>query len=166
MPADHGYFSNLIRQIADLLRGPCRPPQHERAMPPMTVLRRFDRVLAPTKARVRAEYERLRRKGGRFTGDALDSLLNRAASQRFHNRSPLDFEKIPLAEDVVDGFEREVRPHVPDAWMDRNKNRVGCEISFSRRFCEYTPPRPREEIGADLKKAEEEIVRPLRVVAG
>jgi type I restriction-modification system DNA methylase subunit len=48
---DHNYFSNLIWQIADLLRGPYRPPQYERVMLPMTVLRRFDCVLAPTKAR-------------------------------------------------------------------------------------------------------------------
>lgn len=47
--ADHSYFSNLIWQIADLLRGPYRPPQYERVMLPMTVLRRFDCVLASTK---------------------------------------------------------------------------------------------------------------------
>ena len=49
---DHSYFANLLWQIADLLRGPYRPPQYERVMLPMTVLRRFDCVLAPTKARV------------------------------------------------------------------------------------------------------------------
>ena len=49
---DHNYFASLIWQIADLLRGPYRPPQYERVMLPMTVLRRFDCVLAPTKARV------------------------------------------------------------------------------------------------------------------
>ena len=43
---DHSYFANLIWQIADLLRGPYRPPQYERVMLPMTVLRRFDCVLA------------------------------------------------------------------------------------------------------------------------
>jgi type I restriction enzyme M protein len=90
--ADHNYFSNLIWQIADLLRGPYRPPQYERVMLPMTVLRRFDCVLAPTKAKVLAEHER--RKGGKLEGDALDSKLNRAAGQRFHNHSPLDFEKL------------------------------------------------------------------------
>ena len=39
---DHNYFATLIWQIADLLRGPYRPPQYERVMLPMTVLRRFD----------------------------------------------------------------------------------------------------------------------------
>jgi type I restriction-modification system DNA methylase subunit len=47
MAADHNTFANLIWQIADLLRGPYRPPQYERVMLPMTVLRRFDCVLAP-----------------------------------------------------------------------------------------------------------------------
>lgn len=88
---DHNYFSNLIWQIADLLRGPYRPPQYERVMLPMTVLRRFDCVLAPTKAKVLAEHARSKHK---FKGEALDARLNRAAGQRFHNHSPLDFEKL------------------------------------------------------------------------
>jgi type I restriction enzyme M protein len=52
---DHNYFSNLIWQIADLLRGPYRPPQYERVMLPMTVLRRFDCVLAEPFDRVAKE---------------------------------------------------------------------------------------------------------------
>jgi type I restriction enzyme M protein len=88
---DHNYFINLIWQIADLLRGPYRPPQYERVMLPMTVLRRFDCVLAPTKAKVLAEYERSK---DRFKAEALDARLNKAAGQRFHNHSPLDFEKL------------------------------------------------------------------------
>jgi type I restriction enzyme M protein len=88
---DHNYFSSLIWQIADLLRGPYRPPQYERVMLPMTVLRRFDCVLAPTKAKVLGEYERSKDK---FKGEALDARLNKASGQRFHNHSALDFEKL------------------------------------------------------------------------
>ncbi len=90
--SDHNYFANLIWQIADLLRGPYRPPQYERVMLPMTVLRRFDCVLAPTKGKVLAEFEK--RKGGKLNDDALDRILNNASGQRFHNHSPLDFEKL------------------------------------------------------------------------
>ena len=112
---DHNYFSNLIWQIADLLRGPYRPPQYERVMLPMTVLRRFDCVLAPTKAKVLAEHAR--RKGGKVEGTALDLRLNRAAGQRFHNRSPLDFQKLKGDPDnierhlasYVNGFSGNVR---------------------------------------------------------
>ena len=112
---DHGYFSNLIWQIADLLRGPYRPPQYERVMLPMTVLRRFDCVLAPTKAKVLREYDR--RKGGKMKGKALDTVLNNIAGQRFHNRSPLDFDKLQGDPDniaqhltsYINGFSAEVR---------------------------------------------------------
>ena len=90
--ADHSSFSNLIWQIADLLRGPYRPPQFERVMLPMTVLRRFDCVLAETKAKVVAAHDR--HKGGKLSGEALDTTLNKVAGQRFHNHSPLDFEKL------------------------------------------------------------------------
>ncbi len=98
--AIHQDFANLIWQIADLLRGPYRPPQYERVMLPMTVLRRFDCVLAPTKAKVLAEYAK--RKGSRLQGDALDTKLNGAAGQRFHNHSELDFEKLKGDPDNID----------------------------------------------------------------
>lgn len=88
---DHNYFANLIWQIADLLRGPYRPPQYERVMLPMTVLRRFDCVLAPTKASVLRKYDQVK---GKYKDEALDKVLNNASGQRFHNHSPLTFEKL------------------------------------------------------------------------
>ena len=54
---DRQQLSNLIWEIADLLRGPYQPAQYERVMLPMTVLRRFDCVLAATKQDVLAKYE-------------------------------------------------------------------------------------------------------------
>jgi len=75
-----------------------------------------------------------------------------------------DFENVPLKDDVDIYFEREVRPHVPDAWMDRSKDKVGYEINFNRHFYKYTPLRPLEAIDAELKHAEEEIMRLLREV--
>src|SRR5450432_2670975 len=112
---NHQDHANLIWQIADLLRGPYRPPQYERVMLPMTVLRRFDCVLASTKAKVLAERERS--KGSKLVGDALDSRLNKAAGQRFHNHSPLDFEKLKGDPDNIEkhlvsyikGFSKNVR---------------------------------------------------------
>src|SRR2546430_7116731 len=89
---NHHELANLIWQIADLLRGPYRPPQYERVMLPMTVLRRFDCVLAGTKEKVVAEYQRS--KSGKLQGDALDAKLNKASGQRFHNHSPLDFARL------------------------------------------------------------------------
>jgi type I restriction enzyme M protein len=57
-----------------------------------------------------------------------------------------------------------VLPHVPDAWIDRAKSKVGYEINFNRHFYHYTPRRPLGEIDAELKRAEEEIVRLLEEV--
>lgn len=96
---DHNYFSNLIWQIADLLRGPYRPPQYERVMLPLTVLRRFDCVLAPTKPAVVKRYEQVR---DRYKGEALDRVLDKVAVQRFHNHSPLDFAKLKGDPDHVE----------------------------------------------------------------
>ncbi|KAF0246943.1 MAG: type I restriction enzyme M protein, partial [bacterium] len=67
-------LSNFIWQIADLLRGPYRPPQYERVMLPLTVLRRFDCVLEATKDQVLNAYERY--KTQEKLGDSLDSILN------------------------------------------------------------------------------------------
>lgn len=89
---NHQERSAFIWQIADLLRGPYRPPQYERVMLPLTVLRRFDCVLSPTKEKVLAEYKK--RKDGKLNDDALDKLLNKASGQRFHNHSELTFEKL------------------------------------------------------------------------
>jgi type I restriction enzyme M protein len=75
-----------------------------------------------------------------------------------------DFENVPLKENVDEYFRREVLPHVADAWMDRTKDKVGYEINFNRRFYRYEPPRPLEQIDADLKKAEDEILRLLKEV--
>ena len=72
-----------------------------------------------------------------------------------------DFENIPLDEDIDEYFAREVTPHVPDAWIDRDKTRIGYEIPFTRHFYVYTPPRPLEEIDAELRQLEEQIQKLL-----
>jgi type I restriction enzyme M protein len=75
-----------------------------------------------------------------------------------------DYENVPLKEDVDEYMKREVLPHVPDAWIDESKTRVGYEINFNRYFYKYTPPRPLEEIESDLKKIEKEIADMLAEV--
>jgi len=75
-----------------------------------------------------------------------------------------DYENVPLKEDVQGYFEREVLPHVPDAWIDHSKTKVGYEINFNRYFYKYTPPRPLEEIEADLRQIEREIAEMLAEV--
>ncbi|MCU1584347.1 MAG: restriction endonuclease subunit [Microbacteriaceae bacterium] len=75
-----------------------------------------------------------------------------------------DTENVPLNEDVHTYFDREVLPHVPDAWIDESKTKVGYEIPFTRHFYKYVPPRPLEEIDADLNKLIREITDLLNEV--
>ncbi len=76
-----------------------------------------------------------------------------------------DNENVPLGESIHDYFAREVLPHVPDAWIDESKRDpldgevgiVGFEIPFNRHFYKFVPPRPLEEIDADLKACTDRI---------
>ena len=75
-----------------------------------------------------------------------------------------DYENIPLKEDIEEYFNREVLPHVPLAWIDHSKTKVGYEIPFNRHFYKYVPPRPLEEIDAELDKVSAEIMALLQEV--
>jgi type I restriction enzyme M protein len=68
-----------------------------------------------------------------------------------------DYENVPLLEDIDEFFAREVRPHVPDAWIDKDKTKIGYEIPFTRHFYVYTPPRPLAEIDAELRRLEGQV---------
>ena len=67
-----------------------------------------------------------------------------------------DSERIPLGVDVDEYFEREVKPHLPNSWMDREKDTIGYEINFTKYFYQYKPLRSSEEITSDLLKLERE----------
>ena len=72
-----------------------------------------------------------------------------------------DTENIPLSMDVEEYFKKEVLPHVPDAWMDRAKDKIGYEIPFTRHFYEFKALRPSKEIKKDIKGLESRIVKGL-----
>jgi type I restriction enzyme M protein len=69
-----------------------------------------------------------------------------------------DTENVPLKESIHGYFEREVKPHVPDAWIDEEKTKVGYEVPFTRHFYEYTPLRSLAAIEADIRALEAEIL--------
>ena len=83
-----------------------------------------------------------------------------------------DHENVPLGEDISEYFKREVMPHVPNAWineevrdsLDTKIGKVGYEINFNRYFYKYQPPRPLEEIEADIKALEKDIIQMLKEV--
>ncbi|MCZ8318806.1 MAG: class I SAM-dependent DNA methyltransferase [Silanimonas sp.] len=76
-----------------------------------------------------------------------------------------DTENVPLGEDIRAYFDREVRPHAPDAWIEESKSKVGYEIPFNRHFYVFEPLRPLEEIDADLKAVSSNIQRMLGEMA-
>jgi type I restriction enzyme M protein len=73
-------------------------------------------------------------------------------------------ENVPLKDDIDAYFKREVLPHVPNAWIDYDKTKVGYEIPFTRFFYQYTPPRSLEEIDGELKAVTDEILTLLQQV--
>jgi len=77
-----------------------------------------------------------------------------------------DTENVPLKEDIHEYFEREVKPHVPDAWIDETKTKIGYEIPFTRHFYKYQPLRPSEEIMKEIKELEQSILEKLKKVMG
>jgi type I restriction enzyme M protein len=75
-----------------------------------------------------------------------------------------DTETVPLKESIEAYSKREVLPHVPDAWIDPTKTKVGYEIPLNRHFYRYEPPRPLEVIETDIKRLEDDIMKMLREV--
>ncbi|MEU5790382.1 N-6 DNA methylase [Micromonospora purpureochromogenes] len=76
-----------------------------------------------------------------------------------------DNENVPLDEDIHGYIEREVLPHVPEAWVDETKTKIGYEIPFTRHFYVYQPPRSLAEIDAELRDLETQVQCLLSEVA-
>jgi type I restriction enzyme M protein len=75
-----------------------------------------------------------------------------------------DYENVPLAEDIRTYFEREVRPHAKDAWIDESKTKIGYEIPFNRYFYQYEELRSSAEIADDLRVIESRIMEKLQEI--
>ena len=84
-----------------------------------------------------------------------------------------DYENIPflreekgkfIRQTIEEYFEREVKPHVPDAWIDHNKTKIGYEINFTKYFYEFKPLRPLEEIRAEILELEQEVFELIKKV--
>ena len=67
-----------------------------------------------------------------------------------------DNERIPLGVDVNEYFEKEVKPHLPESWMDRSKDSIGYEINFTKYFYQYKPLRSLNDLTKELLDLEKE----------
>ena len=68
-----------------------------------------------------------------------------------------DHERVELSENVDEYYEREVKPHIQDSWMDRSKDKIGYEINFNKYFYKFIPLRSLEDISKDLQSLDKEI---------
>ena len=99
-------------------------------------------------------------------GNVVLGQRGKAKGQPQADSSLRDTENVPLSEDVQTYFEREVLPHVSDAWIDHEKTKVGYEIPFNRHFYVFTPPRPLEVIDAELKQVTDRILEMIGGLSG
>ena len=132
----------------------------------------------------RDEFTKVLKKAFKDSGIKLDSALLKAILSALSEKDETadicvdskgntepdpdlrDTENVPLKEDIHEYFEREVKPHVPDAWIDETKTKIGYEIPFTRHFYKYQPLRPSEEIMKEIKELEQSILEKLKKVMG
>ena len=95
-------------------------------------------------------------------GNIVTSQKGKTKGQPLPDPALRDTENVPLNENIETYFKREVLPHAPDAWIDHDKTKTGYEIPFNRHFYVFKPPRPLEEIDAELKTVTGNIVRLIK----
>lgn len=171
-------------------RGEAGEREREEGRTLQNAIRSLLRTLPDHPIQDRDQFERLldeaiKRSGVRVPAPARKAILSALGERdetaeicrdREGNPEPdpelRDTENVPLAETAEAFFQREVLPHVPDAWInttkrdpkDREVGLVGYEINFNRYFYRYTPPRPLEEIEADIRTIEADILKMLAEV--
>ncbi len=163
----------LVFDIANKLRGPYRPPQYRKVMLPMTVLRRLDLLLQPTKDDVIAEFEKLQAQG--LEGDALHKVLARKAAkgrrQPLYNISPFTFEKLlgdppNIAANLtsfINGFSENARQIFERFEFEAEIEKLDKSNRLFLIVKEFTDPKiklhPNDLDNADMGDVFEELVR-------
>jgi len=120
----------------------------------------FFKFLKEQKVKITAaDVKLVRATFGERDEDAPEILSNpyKADSGFEADTNLTDYEIIPLKKDIDEFFAEEVIPFVPDAWMDRSKDKIGCEYPFTKLFYEYKPLKDPEKILKELKKTEESV---------
>jgi type I restriction enzyme M protein len=98
-------------------------------------------------------------------GEIVLGVKGKQKGKRQADSALRDTENVPLAEDIAAYFESEVLPHVPDAWIDEEKSKVGYEIPFNRHFYVFEPPRDLHSIDEELKSVSANIMKMLEELA-
>jgi len=82
-----------------------------------------------------------------------NTIMNKKGNPK-PNSKLRDYERIPLSENIEDYFEREIKPHSPNSWIDKDKISIGYEINFNKCFFQYQPLRSTKEIFSELNHLE------------
>lgn len=185
--AEEKAFQNLA---VSKKKGSAKVKEEEQGSAQQEAVRKFLGTLPGTLYKSRDEFERMLADAAKKDGLGLAAPVRKAILAALSERDESaeicrgkdgqpepdpelrDTESVPLSESVDAFFAREVRPHVPDSWIDTSKRDekdgqvgiVGYEINFNRYFYKYTPPRPLEEIEAEIRAIEKDIVRMLSEV--
>ena len=99
-------------------------------------------------------------------GEAREVVLRDQRGNPKPDTALRDHERVPLTEEIDDYYQREVKPHLPDSWLDRKKDKVGYEINFNRYFYQYTPLRSLKEITDEMLALERKSEGLLNEVLG
>ena len=99
-------------------------------------------------------------------GEAREVVLRDKRGNPKPDTALRDHERVPLTEEIDDYYQREVKPHLPDSWLDRKKDKVGYEINFNRYFYQYTPLRSLKEITDEMLALERKSEGLLNEVLG
>lgn len=118
----------------------------------------FDKTLKKLKIKLSATDKKTILKAITWTDEAAEKVIaKKEKNGTIHyeaDSSLRDTENVPLKDDITAYFNREVLPHVPDAWIDDSKTLIGYEISFTKYFYHYQPLRSLEAITNDLLAVE------------
>ncbi len=159
---DYNLFLSLVNQELKAIKSKISPGDKKQIL---NAVSRYDETA-----------EKVIKKIQKLTGNKLDQLLhhldctveqlpdygyypsgNKDEYITYETESDLrDTENVPLAENIHDYFLREVKPHVPEAWIDLDKTKIGYEISFNKYFYQHKPLRPLEEVTKDILELEKE----------
>ena len=121
-PGTHSELVSFIRGICNLLRGPYKRNEYRKVILPLTVLRRFDCLLAPTKPKVLAKHPQIKAK----PETVVRSLLEKITHRPFYHLSKLDLPKLlddpnqlaPNLNAYINGFSKNVRD-IMECWRSR-----------------------------------------------
>jgi len=125
------------------------------------VRRRFESAMKKADIKLRAPDLKALYAAFTFKDESAEPVIKKKTKDAIKYEPDTDLrdtEQVPLLEEggIEAFFQREVLPHVPDAWIDHSKTRIGYEISFTRHFYKPKPLRPLEEIRADLVVLQQE----------